>query len=171
MKKLLVLSLIAINILTVKAQNMYYCTQDEVYVRTGPCSNYSIKRDDGFCEFKLHLNKYGWVKHLGKTRNGYSYVTFRFMGCEAGAFNLHFAEGWVPTRYLKKLRTKKCSKCNGRGYFNRTCKDFEGEPFEHPAGCNCWAYSCWHIGGGEDRKCCGKQHCNKCDGNGFIVLE
>jgi len=170
MKRLIISFLFVIGYVSVSSQNMYYCTRDEVYVRTGPGSNYSIKRDDGFCDDKLHLNKDGWVKYSGKTKNEYSLVTFRFVGCGAGGLNLHFEEGWVPTRYLKKLRTKKCTKCNGRGYFNRPCRDFPGNFVDHPYICSCWARGCWHIGG-EDGKCVSKQHCSKCDGNGFIVLE
>ena len=168
MRKILIL--FVISALPVTAQNMYYCTRDEVAVRTGPGSNYSIKIDDGFCDDKLYLNKYGWARYSGKMKNGYSYVTFRFVGCGGGGWNLHFEEGWVPTRYLKKIRTKKCSKCNGRGYFNRPCFNPNSDPFDHPEGCNCWARACYHIGG-EDHKCFGKLHCSKCDGEGFIVLK
>lgn len=141
----------------IKAQSYYRVTGDNVNVRTGPGSGYSVMIEEGFGEaMKIQLFKGQPVKSRGAARNGFVPVTFIY-GVSALACYPH--NGWVSQKYLRQL-THKCSACNGRGYFNRPCRNFPGSPADHPTACNCHGI-CFH------NNCEGKQHCNACDGLGW----
>ncbi len=157
MKRILTVLLVLMGALSLQAQTFYKCTGDFVNVRSGPGLKYKVLYDFGRQE-NVQLFKDVVVKSRGKARNG-----FRPIICYYGSsgFMASF-NGWVSAKYLKAM-TKKCSKCNGKGYFNRPCTDFDGAPEEHPNVCSCHGIGCFH----NNSMCKGKQHCSACNGYGY----
>ena len=158
MRRFLMIILVVMTSMSANAQfrkgQVLTCTVDNVNVRKGPGKNYGVLIDK-LCEMKCQLYKGATVKYAGKMQNGFLYVIFD-AGCTAGTS--HEEYGWVPRQYLKSVLTKRCPKCKGKGYFNRPCQDYDGEPLYHPNLCSChrpWAGY-------------GKQICHSCNGQGLI---
>ena len=149
MKRQLLLLIFVLSAFVANAQVFYRCTGDYVNVRTGPGKNYRVVIDDAYSPGdKVQLMKDIIVKSHGKARNGFVPISWMYW------------DGWVSAQYLKPL-THTCSRCNGKGYFNRVCRDFDGAALQHPRACSC--QSCgWHGG-----NCHYKQHCSACDGVGY----
>lgn len=161
MKRLFLLTLILVTTLSVNAQTFFTCTGDNVNVRKGPGKNYRVMLSE--CEEKCQLYKGKTVKYLGKTQNGFSYVRFS-MGCSFGGCGTIIPmKGWVSSQYLKKV-ARLCPECNGVGYFNQPCHEFEGPSDGHPMCCPCQSHTCGCLHDG----CYGKQHCVRCDGLGCL---
>lgn len=158
MKRLCLFFSLLIATLTVNAQVYYRCTGDNVNVRKGPGLNYSNVINQGF-ESRCQLFKNDIVKYAGKIRNGFVYVLFLNCG-ETGA-SCYQDHGWVSAKYLKTM-TRKCTACNGKGFFNRPCTDTEGPAEDHYGSCPCQGRYCLHDG------CHLKQHCKKCNGVGYL---
>lgn len=158
MKKLLFLLTMVFTSITVNAQVYYRCTGDNVNVRKGPGTNYAVITNQGF-ETKCQLFKGNVVKYAGKTKNGFTFVSF--LNCGQTGASCYRDGGWVASRYLKKM-TRKCTACNGKGFFNKPCTDTEGPAEDHYGSCPCQGRYCLHDG------CYGKQHCSKCNGVGYL---
>ena len=138
------------------AQVFYRCTGDNVNVRTGPGKNYAVLSDDCFLMY-VQLEKGETVRSRGAALNGFIPVTCIAVSTASGAFPV---KGWVSAQYLKRM--VKCTQCNGRGFFNRPCRDFDGSPEFHPSACLCSSSRCLHCG-----DCYRKQHCHSCNGVGY----
>ena len=158
MKRILTILFILMATLAVHSQTLYRCTGDNVNVRTGPGLKYKVVYDDNWQQ-KVQIFKGVVVKGRGAARNGFIPITCFSGGTALGAMPV---DGWVSAQYLKPL-TRKCSACNGRGYFNRPCRDYDGEPGYHPSLCNCNGKFCFH----NNSACFGKQHCSVCGGLGY----
>ena len=158
MKRILMLMLFVMATMVANAQyrngQVLVCTGDNVNVRKGPGKNYGVVYNGCSLSYD-QLFKGEEVKYAGKTRNGFIYVNYNSgstIGCSEKAY------GWVSNQYLKSRNTRKCPACNGKGYFNRPCKDYSGDPVGHPHVYNCQIYDDGY----------GKQHCHKCNGKGYL---
>lgn len=156
MKKSFILFVLLMSAVYAEAQTFYYVTGDNVNVRTGPGKNYQNVMNDGF-QMRCQLFKESKVKFAGKRRNGFTYV--KFLNCGMTGASCYPDYGWVSSQFLKPM-THKCRVCNGKGYFNRPCREFDLPPEQHPSACPCSGV-CLNDG------CKGKQHCRQCGGVGY----
>ncbi len=160
MKKMFLMFMVLFATMTANAQVFYKCTGDNVNVRTGPGKNYKNVINQGF-ETRCQLFKDNIVRYAGKKSNGFVYVMFSNCGMTGASCYPDY--GWVSAQYLRQL-TKRCPVCRGRGWFNRPCTSYEGDPDDHPGACMCRGRYCLH-----NADCEGKQHCENCGGVGFLL--
>ena len=158
MKRFMMMLLLVMATMGANAQTIYKVTGTNVNVRSGPGKNYSVLTFYGYDgDKKWQLDKTDKVRYLGKKQNGFMYIE-AFMP-SGGSATPDLEKGWVSAQYLKLA--KKCTNCNGMGFFNRPCRAQDGSPNMHTYHCDC--QSCrLHS------NCGGKQHCHKCYGWGYL---
>ncbi len=145
MKKILLLMLMFAIGIGAFAQTCYKLTGDNVYVRTGPGTNYGKVHYTGAYgspeDKPVMLAKGAYVFSRGAAKNGFMPVR------EAAGYATYWGEGWVSTKYLTKAT--KCVNCNGKGFFNQVCPECGGDAYH---ACECdgtgkkICKKCWGIG-------------------------
>jgi len=162
MKKLFILSLLALATITSNAQDMYMVTGNNVNVRKGPGRNYGAITYPSFegydIKWQLSKSEGAIVRYLGKKRNGFMFVEAEQPNTSGFHCSYFIVSGWVPAQYLK-LMTKKCPRCKGMGILNRPC-----DSPTHPAACTCNIPIL--VTGG--RGYYNKKICDNCNGIGYL---
>lgn len=130
MKKILLICMMLMTVITVKAQEKgFVCTGNNVNVRTGPGKNYPVYDVGKGTNGKRQLFKGDVVRDCGQRKNGFCLVqgALEWGGDER--------DGWVSAQYLRPVILCKtcfgtgdenigkvdidlitCRKCKGKGY-------------------------------------------------------
>lgn len=124
MKKMLLISIMLMAVLSANAQSSFVCTGNNVNLRTGPGRNYQVVIED--YGNKVQLFKGDVITNLGQKKNGF---------CKVSVYVYRSGDyvGWVPAQYLKPVR--KCSRCDGSGQVGdgminrRTCPKCNGRGY------------------------------------------